>query len=210
MEKHVRLRGQWRFSKVSYVEVSYESIAREGRRTIDKELVWGDATYAAGGELDGKFDSEEIYLGYRFDMFRADNVKVGATIGFSSWSIDTSLTGSGYITKPDGTTESGSFIEKGFDISAPVPVIGIAVDGAISKDVLFNFYVRALFLSLDEVSGGTLSGGINAKWYITKHFGLGGGVDISTIKIKDYEKDDKLFSANYSFAGPRIFVVASF
>ena len=91
MEKHVRLRGQWRFSKVSYVEVAYESIAREGRRVIDKEIVWGDATYTAGGELDGKFDSQEIYAGYRFDMFRADNVKVGGTIGFSSWSIDASL-----------------------------------------------------------------------------------------------------------------------
>jgi hypothetical protein len=209
MEQHVRLMGQWRFSNVSYVQASYEKIAREGKRVIDKSLVWDDATYAAGGQLDGKFDSEEIYLGYRFDMFRADNVKVGATIGFSKWAIDASLAGNGYVTKPDGTTQTGSFV-KGFDISAPVPVIGIAVDGAISKDVLFNFYVRALFLRLDVASGGTLSGGINAKWYITKNLGLGGGADISTIKIKDYEKDNKLFSANYSFAGPRIFVVASF
>lgn len=139
----------------------------------------------------------------------SDRIKVGATIGFASWSVDASLTGSGYVTKPDGSTETGSFV-RGFEVKAPVPVLGIAVDGAISKDVLFNFYVRALFLHLDEVAGGTLSGGINAKWYITKHFGLGGGVDISTIKIKDYEKDDKVFSASYSFAGPRLFVVASF
>ena len=209
MEQHVRLVGQWRFSNVSYVQVGYEKIGREGMRKIDKSLVWDDATFAAGGQIDGKFNSEEIYLGYRFDMFRADNVKVGATIGFSKWAIDTSLTGNGYVTKPDGSTQTGNFV-KGFDINAPVPVIGIVVDGAISKDVLFNFYVRALFLRLDVASGGTLSGGVNAKWYITKNFGLGGGADISTIKIKDYEKDDKLISANYSFAGPRLFVIASF
>ena len=209
MEQHVRLVGQWRFSNVSYVQVGYEKIGREGMRKIDKSLVWDDATYAAGGQIDGKFNSEEIYLGYRFDMFRADNVKVGATIGFSKWAIDTSLTGNGYVTKPDGSTQAGSFV-KGFEFNAPVPVIGVVVDGAISKDVLFNFYVRALFLRLDVASGGTLSGGVNAKWYITKNFGLGGGADISTIKIKDYEKDDKLISANYSFAGPRLFVIASF
>jgi hypothetical protein len=209
MEQHIRLMGQWRFSKVSYVQVSYEKIGREGRRVIDASIDWDDATYSAGGQLDGKFNSEELYLGYRFDAFRADNVKVGATIGFSRWAIDASLEGSGYVTKPDGSSESG-FFTKGFDIKAPVPVLGIVVDGAISKDILFNFYVRALFLRLDEVAGGTLSGGINAKWYITNHLGVGGGVDISTIKIKDYEKNNKLFSANYSFAGPRIFVVASF
>jgi len=209
MEQHVRLVGQWRFSNVSYVQVGYEKIGREGMRKIDKSLVWDDATFAAGGQIDGKFNSEEIYLGYRFDMFRADNVKVGATIGFSKWAIDTSLTGNGYVTKPDGSTQAGSFV-KGFEINAPVPVIGVVVDGAISKDVLFNFYVRALFLRLDVASGGTLSGGVNAKWYITKNFGLGGGADISTIKIKDYEKDDKVFSASYSFAGPRLFAIVSF
>jgi len=134
-------------------------------------------------------------------MFRADNVKVGGTIGFSYWDVEGALTGDGTLTKPDGSTQEGSF-EKGFGIKAPVPVIGIVVDGAISKDVLFNFYVRALFLNLDEASGGTLSGGVNAKWYFTKHLGVGAGLDINTIKIDDYVKDDKRFSANYTFAGP--------
>lgn len=43
----------------------------------------------------------------------------------------------------------------------------------------------------------------------SQNFGLGGGLDLSTIRIKDDAKDDELISASYSFAGPRIFVVAS-
>lgn len=209
METHFRGMGQWRFSKVSYIQFGFETISRAGRRVIDEEIAWGDVSYAAGAQIDGSFDSTEIYLGYRFDMFRADNVKVGGTIGFSHWDVEGALEGEGTLTMPDGSTQEGSF-EKGFGIKAPVPVIGIVVDGAISKDVLFNFYVRALFLNLDEASGGTLSGGMNAKWYFTKHLGVGAGLDISTIKIDDYVKDDKRFSANYTFAGPRIFVAASF
>ena len=61
MQQHVRLVGQWRFSNVSYVQVSYEKIGREGRRAIDESIVWDDATYAAGGQIDGTFDSEELH-----------------------------------------------------------------------------------------------------------------------------------------------------
>ena len=55
-----------------------------------------------------------------------------------------------------------------------------------------------------------LSGGPSVKWNFAKSFGAGLGTDINTIKIKEYERDEKTFSASYTFAGPRIFVAASF
>ena len=48
------------------------------------------------------------------------------------------------------------------------------------------------------------------KWYFAKHFGAGGGVDLTGIRIKEYREDDRIASANYTFAGPRLFLVASF
>ncbi|MCL4807683.1 MAG: hypothetical protein KJ062_07795 [Thermoanaerobaculia bacterium] len=209
MQTHFRGMGQWRFSNVSYLQFGFDTIAREGRRVIDADITWGELTYAAGGQIDGRFDSDEVYLGYRFDMFRADNVRVGATLGVSYWAVEASLEGEGKVTRPDGTFETGSF-ERGFDVKAPVPVLGIVVDGAISSQVTFGFYVRTLFLHTDEASGGTLSGGLNAKWYFTKHLGVGAGVDVNTIRIKEYVDDDRVFSAHYTFAGPRLFAVASF
>ncbi|MBK9965966.1 MAG: hypothetical protein IPP07_14090 [Holophagales bacterium] len=60
--QHVRLVGQWRFSNVSYDQVSYsEKICCTRRRTVDESIVWDDATYAAGGQIDGTFDSEELH-----------------------------------------------------------------------------------------------------------------------------------------------------
>ena len=208
-EQHFRLMGQWRFSKVSYVQFSYETISRSGSRYLDRDVSWGDTTFPVGGQIDGRFDSDEAYLGYRYDMFRADNVLVGGTIGFSYWSVDSSLVGEGHVTNPDGSVVSGSF-DKGFDVKAPVPVIGLAVDGAISSKVTFGFYVRALFLNIEDFSGGTFSGGLNAKWYFAKHLGAGGGVDLSSIRIKEYTDQDRIYYANYTFVGPRLFLVASF
>lgn len=208
-KKHFRLMGQWRFSNVSYVQFSYESIARSGSRVADRDVTWGGATYHLGARLDGTFDSDEAYLGYRWDMFRAENVLVGATVGFAYWSIDASLAGSGTVTLPDGSTQAASG-EKGFEIKAPVPVVGLAVDGAISSRVTFDFYIRALFLNVDDFAGGTISGGASAKWYFAKNLGAGGGVDLRSIRIKEYQDGDKTFYANYTIVGPRIFLAASF
>jgi hypothetical protein len=48
------------------------------------------------------------------------------------------------------------------------------------------------------------------EWYVAKNIGTGLGADINTIKVKEYERDGRIFSASYTFAGPRIFVAASF
>jgi hypothetical protein len=209
MEQHFRGTGQWRFSTVSYVQVAYESIRREGQRALTEQIVWGDTTFGLGGQIDGKFNSDEAYLGYRFDAFRADNVRVGLTIGFSYWDIESSLAGQGTATKPDGTVVTGNF-EKAFSVKAPVPVIGLASEGAISKDFTFGFYFRGLFIRLSDISGGELQGGLNVKWYATKNFGATFGVDITSIQLKKYVKDDQTFSARYMFAGPRLSLVAAF
>ena len=148
METHFRGLGQWRFSNVSYVQFGFETISRAGRRVIDEEIAWGDVTYSAGARIDGSFDSTEVYLGYRFDMFRADNVKVGGTIGFSYWDVEGALTGAGTLTEPDGSTQEGSF-EKGFGIQAPVPVIGIVVAVAIGAS-LFARVLPAGFIPEED------------------------------------------------------------
>jgi hypothetical protein len=209
MEQHFRGTGQWKFSKVSSIQVGYESIRREGQRSLTEQIVWGDTTFGLGGLIDGKFDSTEAYLGYRYDAFQADNVRLALTIGFSYWDIEASLVGQGTVTKPDGSTSSGSF-EKGFSIKAPVPVIGIAAEGAISKDFTFSFYARGLYVRLTDISGGEIQGGLAVKWYATKNFGVGLGVDVTSIQVKKYVKDDQTFSANYNFAGPRLSAVVGF
>jgi len=85
--------AQWRFSRVSYIQVGYEDVRREGQRIVEKDVVWGDTTYGAGGMLDGKFDSTEITSGTGTTRSRADNVRLGVTFGFSRWTLDTSLSG---------------------------------------------------------------------------------------------------------------------
>jgi hypothetical protein len=209
MNTHFKGVGQWRFSQVSYVQVGYENVNREGQRILSDQIVWGDTTYGAGGLLDGKFKSTEVYLGYRYDAFKADNVRLGTTIGFSVWSLKTSLSGEGQVTGTDGTVLTGIF-EKAVSVKAPVPVIGLVGEGAISSHFVFGFYARALFIRLSDISGGEVQGGLNLKWYLNDTFGLVGGVDITSLQIKKYVQGNVTFAGQYVYTGPRLAVSASF
>lgn len=209
MDSHFRGTGQWRVSRVSYVQVSYENVRRTGKRIVDREIVWGDETFGAGAEITGTFNTDEVYLGYRWDAFKADNVRLGLTIGCSYYDIAAGLAGEGELTKPDGTVQNGSF-DRGFDVKAPVPVIGLAGEGAISSQFLFSFYVHALSLRTGDFSGGTLAGGLAVKWYATPNFGLVGGVDASSIRIRKYVDGNNTYSASYGYSGPRLGLVVAF
>ncbi len=201
--------GYWRFSKRNYFDFGYDSLNRTGERVADAEVTWGDLTYAAGVRLDGKFDNTNVYFGWHYDMFTADNVRFWGGLGFAYTTITASLTGQGTLTKPDGTTQTGQF-ERGFDIKAPVPVIGLGAEGAISSHFTFAFNLRAIYINLADYGGGILMGGLQGRWYATKNFGLVLGVDIETIRVTKYVDGDKTLSATYTFSGPRAAIIVAF
>ncbi len=201
--------GYWRFSKRNYLDFGYDALNRSGDRVADGSVTWGDLTYAAGVRLFGKFDNTNVYLGWHSDMFPADNVRMWGGLGFAYTRVSASLSGQGTLTKPDGTTQTGQF-ERGFDIKAPVPVLGLGAEGAISSHFTFAFGMRALYINTANYGGGIYMGSLQGRWYMTKHFGAVVGVDIESIRITKYIDGDKTFSATYTFSGPRLAAIVAF
>lgn len=209
VEAHVRGLGRWRLSKASSLEVGYESVARDGRRTIEEEIRWDDVTYGVGAVVNGTFDTDEAYMGYRWDAFRASNVRLGGTVGVSLYSLSTTLSGRGAVTRPDGTTELGEFT-KTFDLRAPVPVVGLAGEGAVSRRIVFAFYSRCLFLRTSNFSGGMAAGGFSLRWYASPTLSIVGGADVTSIRIRKYVDGDRRYSGSYTYAGPRLGLAVGF
>jgi len=67
-----RADGSWRISKRNYIDFGYASLNRSGTRAIDVDVVWNGYTYKAGATIDGKFDNTYAYVGWHYDIFRAD------------------------------------------------------------------------------------------------------------------------------------------
>lgn len=201
--------GSWRFSKRNYLDFGYSSLNRSGTRALDADVVWNGNTYKAGVTVDGKFDTNYVYVGWHYDIFRADNVKVWAGLSIAYEHFETGLNGLATITNPDGTITK-SAVAADYSIGLPAPLVGLGVSGAISNHWTFDFYTRAIGFSSTDIAGGILEAGLSFAWYPTKNFGAVFGADMTKITIKKYRKDNETLSAEYRYTGPRVGLVFGF
>ena len=77
--------------------------ARKGR-PLERLHVQGGRT------IDGKFDNYYGYVGWHYDIFRADNVKIWAGLSIAYEHFETGLNGQAEITNPDGTITRGAVL----------------------------------------------------------------------------------------------------
>src|SRR5512141_1747070 len=201
--------GLWRISKRNYIEFGYASMNRTGTRTVDTDIVWNGYTYKAGVSVDGKFDNYYGYVGWHYDSFRADNIKVWAGLSIAYEHLTTGLSGQAEITNPGGTV-SRSVVVNDFSIGVPAPLIGLGFSGAISKAWTMDYYIRAIGFSATDIAGSVLESGLSFGWYPTKNFGVVGGADVNKINLRKYKNDTQTVSASYTYAGPRLALVVGF
>jgi hypothetical protein len=201
--------GSWRFSKRNYLDFGYSALDRSGTRAIDADVVWNGYTYKAGATVDGKFDNTYFYVGWHYDIFRADNVKVYAGLSVAYEHFQTGLNGQAQITNPDGTITKGVVLND-FSVGLPAPLIVLGVSGAISNHWTFDFYTRAIGFSSTDLAGSVLEGGLSFGWYPTKNFGVVGGADFSKFSLRKYKNDNQTISASYFYSGPRLGLVVGF
>lgn len=201
--------GSWRISKRNYIDFGYSELKRSGTRALETEIVWNGYTYKAGATIDGKFDNYYAYVGWHYDIFRADNIKVWAGLSIAFEHFETGLTGQAEITNPDGTITRSAILNE-YSVGVPAPLIGLGLSGAISKSWTFDSYTRAIGFSSTDLSGSILEAGVSFGWYPTRNFGVVGGADFQRIALRKYKHNNQTLSASYVYAGPRLGLVVGF
>lgn len=201
--------GWWRWGKRSSIEIGWISFDRSGTKTLTEDITWGEYTIKAQGSVDAAFKSREAYVGYRYDFWQDERVRVSGTIGFGLTKISGSLSASGKVVKPDGTEISG-ISNREFSLSGPIPLIGFDVDAAISKKVTCTFTFRGIGINLDEISGNVISSYLGVKWYFHPNLGVSGGFSVDKQTLRHYNTGDYDARANFMQSGMKLYLIGSF
>lgn len=204
-----RADGHWRISRRNYIDFGYSSLKRSGTRALEGDVVWNGFTYKAGLTIDGQFDNTYAYVGWHYDILRADNIRVWAGLSVAYEHFEMGLNGEAFLTDPNGTiTKSSNF--NGISVGVPAPLLGLGVQGALSKNWTMDFYLRAIGFSSTDLGGSVIEGGLSFGWYPTKHFGVIAGADLTKFALKKYRTGDQTVKAVYFYAGPRLGLVVGF
>jgi hypothetical protein len=184
-----------------YLDFGYVALKRAGENVIDQDITWGDRIIQAGGDVSTVFRTQFPYVAWRYDFLQVDKVRISGSAGISYLGIKTSLDASGTITDLNGVPVSGN-LNRNFSINFPVPQLGLQLDWALTKTLAVRMYTRFLYLDYGDTFRGNISSrAVRLYWYMTKHFGLSGGLEQQSIDIKKYVSGDAKMKLRYEMSG---------
>lgn len=201
-----RAEAVWRFAPRHKVELSVFNVERTANRTLTADIEWDGNVIEAGASVDTTFDTRFVKAGYRYSFWNNGRIDAGFSAGLSFMDLFLELDATGEYTDPGGILQQGRLVESG-SILAPVPAIGIFIDYAFTKKLIFRSRAEFFKISVSGTGGSVTDAEAGIEWYFWKWLGIGAGTHRFQIAAQG-TSDDSRFQANYDING--LFVYATF
>jgi hypothetical protein len=196
-----RIDGYWRITPRQKIRVMYFDTKRTENRTIDRDIVFQDETYAINTDIRTTFETTVAELAYEFAFLRGDNYEVAGSIGIHNlkFTLGLDVTGNNVNLSESRTAEA----------NGPLPMIGLSGTWRIND----KFYIQALAqffeISYDPYDGRLSDVGAAFVWQPFRHVGFGLGYNEFTTRV-DVDDDNFQGRLRWNYGGARIFMTASF
>lgn len=171
LEYHLGKRGR------HSTRFGYFGLFRNASKVLESEIEIGDETFPVGTEVNSKFDLQ-IYKGaYDYSFYMDDRVKLSITFGLFIMPISFSTSALGI------SEEVAEFI-------APLPVLGLGTNFAITPKLFLKQSIEILYLEISNFKGSITDVNLRLEYNPWKHFGFGLGINSYRLNISIYENDN--------------------
>jgi len=209
-----RLRAEvlWRITPRQYLRFSYFNNAVQHTQAINQNFAWGDYTFLAGGEVTAEVKSRVYELDYEFAFLRRPNYAIVAGAGIHFEDLTLKLAGNASLTvdTPTGPVEqTATFTSKSNSVPAPLPVLGLRGDWAVSPRIYLDASAQVFALSYQGINGNWSDLRAGATWMFNDHFGIGMSYDRFAVHA-DLSKAGFTGRLNFGYQGLLISVKGGF
>lgn len=204
-----RVEAGWRFSgnKRHKVEFSWFRFNRDGTRNIDEAIEIPDGeggnTTIGPGRLESTFNFDIYKIKYEYSFVLDDRLDLNAGLGLFIMPIEIGLEGT-----INGVGEEALFE----DVTAPLPVLGLGFDFAITPKWFIRQQLDVFYLEIDQFQGSILANSFALEYLPWKHIGFGLGVDAMRISVEaegeDYPTIDFRGAFDFSYFGAQLYLKA--
>jgi len=186
----IRLSERWR------IEAEYFQLDRNGDRTSDREIQWGDNVFPVNTQITSRFDVSDTRISGGYSFFKTPDKELGAGLGLHVLKYDASLSAASVGTQAGGVT-------------APLPVLSLYGQFALTDHWAIGSRVDWLSLSYDKYSGSITSLSADLMYQPFRHLGF--GLAYRSLFV-DFSSTNSGWTGkvNQSFQGPLVYLNASF
>lgn len=187
---------RWHFTKRWMVDAEYFRLNRDAEREISRTIDWGDLNIPVNAAVHGTFDMHDIRVSVAYSFFKTKDKEIGFGLGAHVMSIDAALS-----TRNFGSQRASQ--------SAPLPVLTMYAQVALTDRWLFRARVDRLSLDTGEVDGSIFSSGTDFVYQPWRHFGVGLGYRDINMQVSS-TSDRWRGKAQIRHTGPLLFVSGTF
>ena len=196
----------WRFSdnRRHRLDFNWFSLNRDGTRQILDEITIENregekVTIEAGSTVDAFFNLDIYEVAYSYSFFQDERVDLAAGIGFYVMPIDFGLRVTGLVDK-----------EGSEDFTAPLPVVGLRMDFALTPQWFIRTGSQFFYLEYDSFKGSILDFRAAVEYNPWKHVGIGLGFDTMAIKLEsdgeDFPGIDLTGKVGFNYTGLQLYL----
>ncbi|MFP4334419.1 MAG: hypothetical protein ACOC0Q_03630 [Wenzhouxiangella sp.] len=200
-----RMDATWRFGQAHKLRASWFKDSRDRKTTFDREVVWGDETFAVGAQVRGSLDFEMYQLGYEYAFHRSQNRELTVAAGLHVMDVRAALAAGAEV---DGS-ELGNFRTDGGEVTAPLPVLGLAGLWSLPGNLWLKARAEYFYLAFDDYEGQIQNYRLAMTWQPRAWLGIGLGYDYSSLNV-DIDRTAFTGKLDWTYSGPMVFYSASF
>jgi hypothetical protein len=190
------------------IEVGYQFVRRSADKTLAQQFVFRDSTYHVGEDVHTSFDSDQLFLTYRYAFSVSPRSEYGLGLGLGALLLDIGL---------DATVATGGGATRDFSnsktLTAPSGSLGFYGKWRAWSSSYFNADVRAIKVDVSRLNATIWEGGFGYRYFFNNKFGFEAGYGISSYDLKlrrqrDTGEDVRTF-VTYSLQNLRLGMVTS-
>ena len=188
--------GRWRLSERWRIDAEYFQLNRHSERAVDRDIVWGDETIAVNANVQTKFNFSDLRVSAGYSFFRRKDKELGVGIGLHVATYDVSLS-------------TANFGSEGEDVLAPLPVLSVYGQFALTDTWAVGTRLDRFSLSYDKYEGSITSLALDILYQPFRHVGFGAGYRALAIRA-EVQGDNATLRMRQTFQGPLLFMNVSF
>jgi hypothetical protein len=176
-----RMAVAWRPGRRHELEVGYQFVRREGQKTLTQDFVFRDSTYRAGLAVKSKFNSDQLFLNYRYAIRVRDRSEYGVGVGLGALFLDIGL--DALAAGASGGRSGSVQYSQERSVIGPTASLGLYGKWRVGGASYLSADLRAIHVSAGEFEATVYEGGVGYRYYVSPKFGFEAGYGLSAIKL---------------------------